>query len=210
MRRISFLPAVIALFLTANIFAQNQTTRNLSAFDKISISGGFEKVVLSAGSSESVGIEAPGVDPEDVITEIKGSTLNIRMKKGSYNKDHKIRLTVTYRNLSELSNSGSTDIETTAAIKGDSFEFNSSGSGDFTGAFDVKDLKINISGSSDMKLSGKADKQAIAISGSGDVNAKALSGSEASVAISGSGDVALHVNGPVRTAVSGSGAVNNH
>lgn len=195
--------------LNAALFAQNTTTRTLSGFDKIAISGGYEKVTLKQGSAESVTIEADGVSTDDVITEIKGSTLGIRMKKGSY-RNSKISISVTYRSLNELSNSGSSDIVAETPIKGDRFEFNSSGSGDFTGAFDVKNLEVNISGSSDMKLSGKADKQAIAISGSGDIDAKELSGSEASVAISGSGDVALHVNGPVQTSVSGSGKVRNH
>ena len=195
--------------LNAALFAQNTTTRTLPAFDKIAISGGYEKVTLKEGSAESVTIEADGINPDDVITEVKGSTLKIGMKKGWY-KNGKINISVTYRALRELSNSGSSDIVAATPIKGDYFEFNSSGSGDFTGGFDVKNLEVNISGSSDMKLSGKAEKQAIAISGSGDIDAKELSGSEASVAISGSGDVALHVSGSVQTSVSGSGKVRNH
>ena len=206
--RTSFLTLGVFALLNAALFAQNTVTRTLPAFDKLAISGGYEKVVLKAGDAESVTIEADGINPDNVITEVKGNTLGIRMKKGSY-RSGKIKISLTYRALQEVSNSGSSDIEAQSTIKGDRFEFNSSGSGDLTGAFDVKDLEINISGSSDMKLSGKADKQAIAISGSGDVDAQTLSGSEANVAISGSGDVSLHVNGPVQTAVSGSGKVKN-
>jgi hypothetical protein len=184
--RTSILTLGVFALLNAALFAQNTVTRTLPAFDKLAISGGYEKVVLKAGDAESVTIEADGINPDNVITEVKGNTLGIRMKKGSY-RSGKIKISLTYRALQEVSNS----------------------SGDFTGAFDVKDLEINISGSSDMKLSGKADKQAIAISGSGDVDAQTLSGSEANVAISGSGDVSLHVSGPVQTAVSGSGKVKN-
>lgn len=208
MRTLTLTLGVFALLHTA-LFAQNTTTRTLTAFNQIAISGGYEKIVLKEGSAESVTIEADGVNPDNVITEVKDNTLGIRMKKGTY-KSGKIKISVTYKNLTEISNNGSSDIEAQSPIRADRFEFNSSGSGDFTGAFDVKNLEINISGSSDMRLSGKADKQAIAISGSGDIDAKTLSGSEANVAISGSGDVSLHVNGPVQTAVSGSGRVNNH
>ncbi len=197
----------IALFQTT-LSAQNMATRSLPAFDEIAISGGYDKVILKEGGSESITIEAEGVNPEDIVTEVKGNTLNVKMKKGSYKKS-KINLSISYRSLKSVSNSGSSDIHAENPIKGDSFEFNSSGSGDFTGAFDVKKLNINISGSSDMKLSGKADKQAYAISGSGDVDAAKLSGGEADVAISGSGDISLNVSGPVRSAVSGSGKVNN-
>ena len=64
-----------------------------------------------------------------------------------------------------------------------------------------------ISGSSDMTLSGMAGKQEIAISGSGNIHAENLKGHEAEVAISGSGNVMLGVDGPVQSAVSGSGKV---
>ncbi|MCC6459507.1 MAG: DUF2807 domain-containing protein [Saprospiraceae bacterium] len=205
------LPLLLLVFSCLNVaaFAQKTVTRSLSSFDGIALSGGFDKVILKEGNTESITIEAEGVDPEHILTEIEGNTLGIRMKKGSY-RNARIHLNITYRQLREVSNSGSSDIEALSPIKGEVFEFNSSGSGNFTGSFDVKKLEIAISGSSDMKLSGKAEKQEIAISGSGDVNAAALNGSEAEVAISGSGDVSLHVDGPVRSSVSGSGNVRNH
>lgn len=206
MRVFTFLLSFCLLSTVAQ--SQEKATRNLSGFDEIAISGGFEKVVLQEGNSESVSIEATGISPDDIVTEVKGSTLNIHLKKGSY-RSAKIKLSVNYKSLKAISNSGSSDIEAITAIRGDRLEVNSSGSGDFKGAFDVKHLELSISGSSDMQLSGKADKQEIAISGSGDVDASRLSGSEAEVAISGSGDVSLHVNGPVQTAVSGSGKVRN-
>ncbi len=191
------------------VFAQNKTIRTLTTFDGVAISGGFEKITLREGDAESIAIEADGLSPDDIITEVKDHTLGIRMKKGTYRKSH-IQLMITYRNLLSVSNSGASDIEVLSAIKGDKFELNSSGSGNFTGSFEVKHLEVNISGSSDMKLSGKAERQQIAISGSGDVDAAALAGHEADVAINGSGDVTLHVDGPVQTAISGSGKVRNN
>ena len=201
------IPLLGGLVLTA--MASAQTTRNLSSFDKVAISGGFDAIILQEGGSESVSIDVSGVDADKIVTEVKGSTLEIGMKKGNY-KNFKARITVTYRNLREIANSGSSDIEVTSVLKGDKFEIASSGSGNFQGAFDVKDLRVAISGSSDMTLKGKATKQEIAISGSGDILASDLKGSEAEVAISGSGDVKLGVDGPVRTAVSGSGRVTSN
>ncbi len=200
---------LVAFLVSAGLFAQKNTeTRTLSGFDKLEVSGGFDQITLVAGSEEKVSIEAEGVDLDKIITDVKGNTLDIHMKKGSY-RDHKIRMTVTYRKLTEVSSSGSTDFVTANPIKGDSFEFNMSGSGDFKGTFEVKKLSINISGSGDVLASGSADRQEYAISGSGDVKADKLKGKSADVAISGSGDVVLNVDGPVKTAVSGSGSVDN-
>ncbi len=202
--------SLLALLLVAGLHAQTSTsTRSLSAFDHIAISGGFDKVILKEGNAEGIVLELNGIDADKIKTEVKGNTLEIGMKKGWYG-DFKATLTVTFRSLREISNSGSSDIESVSTIKGESFEYSGSGSGDFKAVFEVKKLKIRISGSSDMMLTGSADNQEYAISGSGDINASKLKGKSAEVSISGSGDVDLNVDGPVRTAVSGSGDVKNN
>lgn len=200
----------VALYSPISASAQNATvTRSLPAFDKIGISGGFDVVYLKQGDAESVVLDLQGIDADKIETEVKDGQLKIKTKKGSYH-NYKAKITVTYRNLKSVANSGSSDIETLSPIKADEFEFASSGSGNFRGELEVKDLDVAISGSSDMTLSGNADTQEIAISGSGNVNARALKGTSADVAISGSGDVRLGVSGKVKTAVSGSGSVSTN
>lgn len=207
--RVSLLSASLVLFSLVCLSAQSTVTRTLSAFDEVAISGGFDLVELKEGDAEMVKLELSGIDPDQIVTEVKGSTLNIRVKKGSY-QNFKGKVYVSYRTLKAVANSGSSDVVATSTIKGDKFEYSSSGSGDFKATFDVKKLEVSISGSSDMTLNGNADRQEYAISGSGDIKATGLKGKEADVAISGSGDVSLNVSGPVHTAVSGSGQVNNN
>lgn len=188
--------------------AQNKTTRTVASFNKIAVSGGFDKVYLKEGGAESVEIEASSASLDDIVTEVKDNTLVIKTKKGA-KEYQKATITINYRAIKEFANSGSSDIETLNAIKAEKFELASSGSGAFKGEFDVAKLEVAISGSSDMTLKGKASEQEIALSGSADVNASALSGDKAEVAISGSGDVKLGVKGKIKTAVSGSGTVTN-
>ncbi|MDO8367836.1 MAG: head GIN domain-containing protein [Saprospiraceae bacterium] len=209
-----FLPAIVlttaGFLFPFCLAAQSATvTRPLASFDKIGISGAYEVVFLKQGDAESVSLDVSGTDPAIIETEVKNGTLHIRTKKGNYS-NLKAKITVTYRSLKSVANSGSSDIETLSPIKAEEFEFASSGSGDFKAELDVKDLDIAISGRSDLTLRGNADTQDIAISGSGDVNATALKGSKADVAISGSGDVKLGVSGKIKTAVSGSGSVTNN
>lgn len=207
MKNFFFLAALLLVpFLT---FAQNKVTRTLPSFDKVGISGGYDKVYLQAGDTESVTIETSGIDPENILTEVKDGNLNIKTKNGNW-KNFKATITITYRSLKAIAASGSSDIEALSVLKGHQFRLATSGSGDFKGEFDVADLEVAISGSSDMTLSGKAAEQDIAISGSGDIDASRLSGDKADVAISGSGDVRLGVKGKVKTAVSGSGTVTNN
>lgn len=208
MRKIT-LVLLLFILLTINTFAQgSKVTRSLSAFDEVSISGGYDVVELKEGDTEMVTLEVSGTDPENIITEVKNGKLEIRTKRGQY-RNFRARLYVTHKRINAIRNSGSTDIVAQSTLKADKFDLNSSGSGDFKGSFDVKELDINISGSSDMTLSGNAEVQEISISGSGDIHAKELKGNEAEVSISGSGDVELGVKGKVRTSVSGSGRVSN-
>jgi hypothetical protein len=205
MRAIIFL-SFLLLAIPAIAQKSATETRKLEGFEVVSLSGGFDQVVLQEGSSESIVIEASGVELDKIETRVKGKTLEVGMKNGRYNNVD-IRLTITYRTLKELNTSGSGDVTARSTIKTSEFELNSSGSGDFEGSFDVQKLAVNISGSGDMKLKGSADRQVYAISGSADVHAEGLSGKEADVAISGSADVSLGVSGPVKKAVSGSGSV---
>lgn len=202
--------SLLTLFLLqAGLTAQTATsTRTLAGFDKVAISGGFDAVILKEGDAESVTLETSDIDPAKIVTEVKGNTLEIGMKKGRYS-NFQARITVTYRRVTELSNSGSTDVEIASTVRGEAFEIHSSGSGDFKGSFDVQKLDAHISGSSDMQLTGRADRQHYAISGSGDIQAGDLKGKEADVAVSGSGEVHLHIDGPVHQAVSGSGEITN-
>ncbi len=197
------------IVLSFNVLAQGSTvTRSLPAFDELYISGGYDVVELKQGDTEMVVLEVSGIDPDNIITEVKNGKLEIKNKRGTY-RNFRARMTVTFKNIQSIKNSGSTDVKALSNLKANSFSLSSSGSGDFSGSFEVKDLSVSISGSSDMKLSGNAENQKIAISGSGDVDAKELKGASASVSISGSGDVRLGVKGQISTTVSGSGRVTN-
>ncbi|MEI6408532.1 MAG: head GIN domain-containing protein [Bacteroidota bacterium] len=206
--KLQILFAAFCLFVAAQTQAQNTVTRSLSDFDQIDVSGGFDKVILKEGDAPAVDLVVSGIDADKIITEVKGKSLQIGMKNGSY-RSFKATLTVTYRKLKAINNSGSTNIETASVLRGDALEFNFSGSGDVRCELAVQKLEVAISGSSNMKFSGTADTQEIDVSGSGDIDASKLKGKSAKVAISGSGNVRLNIDGPVRSSVSGSGDVVN-
>lgn len=201
----------LAIVLVIFVFLSElsaQTSRDLSAFNKIAISGGFAQVTLEPGTSDKVTLDLNGCNPDEVITEVRGSTLVLTSSKGS-SQSRKVKLTVNYRSLSSLVNTGSTDVIASSAIKGEALNVVNSGSGDFTLAMDVRNFDFVLSGSGDCKFTGQADKQHIALSGSGDINAESLKGTDAEVAVSGSGDVVLYITGDLHGKVAGSGSVVN-
>lgn len=211
MKKLIFFFSLVLLFESAACTAQNRSssteTRNIEPFTQLNSSGGFDKITLRKGSP-SVRVIAEDRFLPWIITENKGRGLDVYFKKGSP-RDIRASLEITFNNLDEINNSGSSDIEILDPITGNQVEINFSGSGDLVADLDVDKLEVAISGSSDMTLRGRAAKQSYAISGSGDVHAESLRGDDASVAISGSGDVDLNVSGNVRTSSSGSGNVRN-
>jgi hypothetical protein len=206
-----FSALILSLCIVSVSMAQT-VTRSLGSFDRINVASAFEKVVLKPGTEESIQITYDDIDVNRIITEVKGTSLHVSVKgdnSWTQNGDYDITLVITFKSIREVNNSSSSDFVIDGVLKADKFIFNHSGSGDFTGEMEVKDLKVNISGSADMTLKGTADSQAYAVSGSGDIDASQLKGANAMVVISGSGDVDLNVSGTVKTAVSGSGEVNN-
>lgn len=210
-KHLLYLLAVTLLLSTGALTAQNNVkTCALDPFSIVNLAGGFDHVTFEAGNAPKLIIESndPKIDLSEVEAQVHKNTLNIDMARNRASRMSKIRITIIYTELKSVNNSGTTDI-TFKPMKAEEFTFNSSGSGDMQGEFEVQKLSVNVSGSADMTLSGKARDQYFAVSGSGDINATDLRGETADVAVSGSGDVTLNVSGKVRSAVSGSGNIDN-
>ena len=188
-------------------FAQDTRTedRQPGAFNAIKCSGSFD-LVLEKGNKESIHIEAKNIALEDIITEVKDGTLDIRLKNGSY-RNIEVKMTITFDKINALHSSGSSEIVSNAVIKSDKFDLKLSGSGDVKAKLDVDLLNLSISGSADADLSGEAKSQEISLSGSGDVDAADLKSETAIIRISGSGDVKVYAQKELDAKVSGSGNV---
>ncbi|GAW41366.1 hypothetical protein SH203_01770 [Brevundimonas sp. SH203] len=87
--------------------------------------------------------------------------------------------------------------------------FVSSGSGDLTiRQYDQPSLALDVSGSSDVTASGRADRLDLDISGSGDADLAGLTLTDAKVDIAGSGEATVAASGTVDIDINGSGDVN--
>ena len=94
-------------------------TRNVGDYDEISVAGFFD-VTLVAGNEGELTIEGESNLLEYIETEVNGDRLTIKVKnkqnlKTSWGKDIKIR--VPFRDLNQVSLSGSGEIMSTDVIK---------------------------------------------------------------------------------------------
>ncbi len=160
-------------------------TRDVDKFDELSLSGSFD-VRIRVGEEQSVRVTFDDNLIDYIQTEVRHGELRI-YSDGSFSSRHDCRVEITVPSLTDVSLSGSGDIDVT----------NLSG-GDFS---------LSISGSGDITAEGKVDQLSISVAGSGDVDARDLEAQDADVHISGSGDVTVFASRYLDARVSGSGDI---
>jgi hypothetical protein len=209
------LPLLAATALPAAAWGERVTgsgrsateTRSITGFDSVSLSGGMDLLVRQA-SGESVQVQADDNLLPLLETELDGSTLKVRWKRGtSIDSRSKVLVTVNAVKLRAVSAAGSGDIQvepfTTPAL-----QLALSGSGNATlKGLSTDELGVRISGSGDVRGDGKAGRISISIAGSGDVALTELRADAVQVRIAGSGDAQVNAQKTLEVSIAGSGDV---
>jgi Putative auto-transporter adhesin, head GIN domain len=162
-------------------------SREVSGFNEVELKG-IGNLSIEQAESESLTVEAD----EDVIpkirTEVKNNRLIISPRRNtSINTTEPINYKLTVKDLDALKVSGSGDVKAEG--------------------ISTDDLAVTISGTGNIKISGKADSQDVEISGSGDYLAEDLESKEAKIDVGGSGSAIVNVSEELEAGVSGSGSV---
>jgi hypothetical protein len=165
-----------------------EETRAVGTFGAIHARGSFdvEVTVRSAGPYELRLVGDENILPH-VKTFIEDDTLRLEMESGRYSSEQPLHVELSVPDLRLFRLSGSGDI----AVEGLD-----------NGAFEAR-----ISGSGNMRVSGRTDKLKATISGSGDMRLYELEAREASASISGSGNIWTHATEVLEVHISGSGDV---
>lgn len=180
------------------------STKEVSAFDKVDVSGAID-VIVNIGNKSEVVIEADSAIMPYVVTEVKDRELRIYNKDiiGFYNfKNNKILVTITTPSILELESSGACDV-TINDLKTDMFKVSLSGACDLIGSFECNVLDLEASGSSDSKLRGKVKNCNIELSGACDIKALDLEVDSLKIEGSGSSNVEITVQNSLEVELSG-------
>ena len=162
-------------------------TRQVSGFTQINLDGNGE-VTIEEGDAETLTIEADDNVLPALTSEVSDGTLKLGTKQGTTIRTmNPIRYRVTMTELTGISLSGS------GAVNGR----------DLT----IRAVRIDISGSGTVNLSGSGDEQDIRISGSGRYDGLQLTTQKVNAEISGSGEILVAVSAELRVNISGSGSV---
>lgn len=195
----------------SGLFAQDTETRSLGSFDGISVSQSIDAELIKGNTNEAT-ITVRNVDLDDVITEIEGGVLKLKMAKKWNNnwggKKKKVQIVLTYADYPNyISASSSADVISRGKIITESLEVNASSSADLILEVDVDQLESSVSSSADIEISGSADEAYVKVTSSADFLGKRLSTKIADLSASSSGDIELRVSDELSAKASSSGDI---
>lgn len=209
--RIFFFTILIAAFFVANPVLAKNEIREVSPFSKIALRISA-KVYVVQGDKQSVKIVAEPETLEEIITEVKDRTLNIRYPNNNIFKrwnPGKVEIFITVPEVDGLNVSGSGDI-VSEEIDTRILDLVVSGSGNITiDQLTAERVDAGISGSGNIRLKdgGVAEELKVRISGSGNADARGFEAKNVDVQTSGSGSCSVISNGTIKARISGSGNV---
>jgi len=209
--RTLFLALLLLGICIINPVSAEEQERTVKSFSKIALHISAN-VHLVQGEKQHIRIEAKSSVLEDIITEVKDRTLNIRFPNNYFFRSintGKITIYITVPEIDGLSISGSGDI-TTEELNTRILDLVISGSGNIKiDNLQTDRIKASISGSGGININngGVADELNVSISGSGNLKASGFEAQNVSARISGSGNCSVKSNGSVKARVAGSGSV---
>lgn len=193
------------LLSLALVSAQDKETRDLRSFSSISV-GEAINVEVTAGSEEKAVVEVDGTSVDNVMTEVFGDRLKIRMRQGNW-RNISVNVYVTYKTLEEIDVSSAADLTSNGPIKGDNLDIEVSSAGDVDVEVDVDELEVRVSSAGDLTVEGRAREQYVKVSSSGDYDGYDLETEVAEVDASSSGDARVFVTKELEADASSSGSV---
>jgi hypothetical protein len=200
--------ASILILLTAlctAAWAQKTQTRNLSPLTGIKVAEGVN-VYLKKGDKESARIEATGIDPENVLTEVSGSYLKIHLEDGRYRKTE-VKVYVTYVKLEKLSASSAGSIFTDESIKCSSMDISVSSAGEVEVVLDAEEVSVSASSAGNLGLSGKTRSLEADASSAGEIDAYNLEAQRVQAEASSAGSIKVNVVSELTAHASSGGSV---
>lgn len=176
-------------------------TRNVSDFEAIEVSDGID-VYLTMGSREYVEVETSDKLLEHLVTEVRGGTLKIYFDK-SFNWNKEAKVYVEAKRIESISTSGGSDLTGENTIESKDLVLNASGGSDIRLDIETRNLNVEVSGGADVLISGVTDYIHVNTSGGSDLKAFDLIAQRADCDASGGSDIKVNVEDELDARASG-------
>jgi hypothetical protein len=201
---------LLALFLAIQpLLAQHQgnghllrETRELRGFTGIDVGASFD-VYLKQGRFD-VTVEIDENLQARVTTEVRDGILYVDIDGRGMRRSKKATLYISLPELTYLQVSGACDLKGMGTFATDQMKIDLSGASDVDLDLDVDELTFEASGAADATLTGVATKAILRMSGSADLAARGLINQLMEVRQSGASSAQVHCEGAIQGSLSGS------
>lgn len=207
---------IAAVFSLHSVSAQqindaNAEVREAKGFRAINVSNAFD-VYLTQSNQEAVAVSASEAKyKERIKVEVKDGTLFIKYdSEGKFwNKgDKKLKAYISFKDIDKLNISGACDVFINGSIKTSNLDIKQSGASDLRGKLEISNkLTIDLSGASDMQVTGNATTAIIEASGACDFKGYDLVTETCDARASGASDIKITVNKELSAQASGASDV---
>ena len=211
-----FFTTILSAFLLFSASAQKVVNdphvepRTVAAFNSIEVSGAFE-VWITQGNSEGLAVSSNAEgDNKNIVAEVKGGKLTIRYQSEGkkWFKNHKLRAYVAVKNLTAIRGSGATKFNIEGTLAALNLDIDLKGATDLKGKLTVNEkLKLELSGASDVTLTGAAGSLEIDASGASDVKAFELTAGSCNIDASGACNIRISAEKELSVELSGASNV---
>lgn len=184
--------------------------RDVQDFQSVVIKGPF-KVYYSSDSESQVAVSAKDNDSRDrITTKVSGGTLYVSLDNSSVkwwgvNKEFKVYITAP--KLNALTVSGAVNFVVVDILRSTNFSLILSGASNFSGKIESEEIKANLSGASDCKVSGSSNKLDLVCSGASGFKGSDLKVDKADLDASGASSIKIHVIETLKAHASGASSI---
>ena len=184
--------------------------RDVQDFQSVVIKGPF-KVYYSSDTESQVAVSAKDNDSRDrITTKVSGGTLYVSLDNSSVkwwgvNKEFKVYITAP--KLNALTVSGAVNFVVVDILRSTNFSLILSGASNFSGKIESEEIKANLSGASDCKVSGSSNKLDLVCSGASGFKGSDLKVDKADLDASGASSIKIHVIDTLKAHASGASSI---
>jgi hypothetical protein len=189
----------------------NAEKRKVGSFTSIQVDGGID-VYITQGSETGVAVSASSEEyREAIVTEVRGNTLYVafKYKYAWHNRmaNPKAKAYVSVDKLESVNVSGACDLVVAGVLKSDDLKVILSGASNFKGELQLNNAQFSLTGASDCRLTGKAERIKVQASGASSFKGYELNASEADINASGASDVQMSISNSITVEASGASSV---
>ncbi|GHN03129.1 lipoprotein [Cytophagales bacterium WSM2-2] len=184
------------MMMSLSVLGQGSETRTVGSFKGVKVSQAID-LYLKKGDKEGVKVIVSDGKLSDVITEVEGNTLRVKIRDnrgGFFSSRADVKVYVTYINMERISATSASSVFSEGVIKTTSLDIGVSSAANVELSLDAASVMVDISSAGEVVLEGKSPKLEVEVSSAGELDAYKLESESVRATASSGGDAKISVS----------------